>query len=168
MNTAARIYDGVFNLLAVIAALCIALIAILVCTDVILRNAGFPTLPWQIEVSEYAQFVATFLGAPWVLKMGGHVRVDVLLTNLKPAKAFFLEIVADVLGLIASGFLFAYGLYTVYLTWRDNQLQIKMLIVPEWWIYSVVVVSGLLLMAEFIRRLRRAHSVRRGGATVQI
>ncbi|NQV56314.1 MAG: TRAP transporter small permease, partial [Rhodospirillales bacterium] len=117
---------------------------------------------------EYAQYAITFLGAPWVLRLGGHVRVDVLVTALKPAHAFILEIIADILGLIASCFLFGYGLYTVYLTWRDNQLQIKMLIVPEWWIYSIVVVSGLLLIAEFIRRLVHARDRERDSATVQI
>ncbi|NQV57425.1 MAG: TRAP transporter small permease, partial [Rhodospirillales bacterium] len=55
MGLAARLYDGIFNLLAIIVALCVVLITALVCGDVILRNSGLPTIPWQIEVSEYAQ-----------------------------------------------------------------------------------------------------------------
>ena len=168
MTLAARLYDGLHKVLAVIVACCILSITVLVCVDVFLRNLSLPTIPWQIEVSEYLQFIATFLGAPWVLRLGGHVRVDVLLNSLKPAQQFVLEVVADVLGLIASCFVFGYGLRTVYLTWRDNQVQIKTLFVPEWWLYSFVVVSGLLLIVEFIRRLRNARAIRRESVTAQL
>ena len=162
------IYDRIIDFLGVLAAAGIALIAILVCADVILRNANLPTIPWQVEVSEYAQYAVTFLGAPWVLRLGGHVRVDMLINLVGPARAVFLEILADILGLFASLVLFGYGIYVVYLTWRDNQLQIKMLIVPEWIIFLVLVFSGLLLITEFIRRLRRVRTRERDSATIQL
>lgn len=168
MKGVARFYAGLHMVLGVITAGCIALIATLVCADVIFRDLGIMTLPWQVEVSEYAQFVATFVGAPWVLRLGGHVRVDVLLNVVNAATARAMEIAADVIGLFASMCLFGYGIRTTYLTWRDNQLQIKMLIVPEWWIYSVVIVSGLLLIIEFLRRLWRARSREPDHATVQL
>jgi TRAP-type C4-dicarboxylate transport system permease small subunit len=168
MSGLARAYDRIIDGLAIVAAFGIALITALVCADVLLRNAGLPTIPWQLEISEYAQYAVTFLGAPWVLRLGGHVRVDMMINLVGPARAFVLEFVADLFGLFASLVLFGYGLYTVYLTWRDNQLQIKMLVVPEWIIFSVVVFSGLLLATEFIRRLRRERTRKRDSATIQI
>lgn len=168
MSGLGRFYDRIIDALAVISAVGIAMIAILVSADVLLRNTGLPTIPWQVEVSEYIQYGVTFLGAPWVLRLGGHVRVDMLLSAVGPVRAFLLEILADILGLFASLVLFGYGIYTVYLTWRDNQLQIKMLTVPEWIIFLVVVVSGFLLVTEFIRRLRRERTRPRDTSTVQI
>lgn len=166
MRGLARFYDGLHTVLGVVTAVCIALIATLVCADVIFRDLGIMTLPWQVEVSEYAQYVATFIGAPWVLKMGGHVRVDVLLNVVSAGTARVMEVVADVIGLLASACLLGYGIRTTYLTWRDDQLQIKMLTVPEWWIYSVIIVSGLLLIVEFLRRLWLARSRERDQAAV--
>ena len=168
MGGLGRFYDRIIDALAIISSAGLAIIAILVSADVLLRNAGLPTIPWQVEVSEYTQYAVTFLGAPWVLRLGGHVRVDMLLNVVGPARAFVLEIVADILGLFGSLVLFGYGIYTVYLTWRDNQLQIKILTVPEWVIFSVVVISGLLLTTEFIRRLRRERTRERDSSSVQI
>jgi TRAP-type C4-dicarboxylate transport system permease small subunit len=33
---------------------------------------------------------------------------------------------------------------------------IKILIIPEWWVFAVVAVGGLLLVIEFVRRIALA------------
>ena len=64
------------------AGVSLGLIALTVTLDVGLRNLGWGNLPWLIEVAEYTLFVSTFLAAPWVLSLGAHVRVDVLVSAL--------------------------------------------------------------------------------------
>ena len=75
------------------AALLIGAMALLIAGDVGLRTAGWGSLPWSVEVAEYILFGATFLAAPWVLREGGHVRVDVLV-RLLPALSVLENVMA--------------------------------------------------------------------------
>ena len=38
---------------------------------------------WTVEVCEYILFILAFLGAPWLLKKGGHVSVDIVVERLE-------------------------------------------------------------------------------------
>ncbi|HEX7006282.1 MAG TPA: TRAP transporter small permease [Alphaproteobacteria bacterium] len=156
--TAARVYDAFYALLGFIAAALIALIALIISFDVIMRNLGLGTLPWMLEASEYAQFLATFLGAPWVLKHGAHVRVDVVLSNLPGRTALALELIGDVIGLLSCTVILYYALSIAATSMRDGALIIKILIIPEWWVFGVVAFSAVLLIIEFICRIWRARS----------
>ena len=51
----------------------------------VIRNFGFGGLPWSNEVSEYILYLVTLLSAPWLLRRGQHIRVDILLRAL-PAR----------------------------------------------------------------------------------
>ena len=146
-----RILDG-FGLLAGVV---IALLALMISVDVVIRNLGIGNFPWLLEVAEYALYVTTFLAAPWVLHLGAHVRVDVLL-NIVPARiGRLLEIAADLIGLGASAVLFYYGLTAARASYADGSLIFKELVVTEWYLMAVMPLSAVLLMVEFMMRLRR-------------
>ena len=59
---------------------------VMVTADIMLRNLTRTGFPWANEVSEYALYVITLLTAPWLLRRGQHVRIDLVLT-LVPARA---------------------------------------------------------------------------------
>jgi len=66
-------------------ALLFAMMAVIV-GDVLLRNVAVPGLPrglsWSNEVSEFLLYVITLCVAPWLLRQGQHIRVDILLRSL--------------------------------------------------------------------------------------
>jgi TRAP-type C4-dicarboxylate transport system permease small subunit len=157
MTAAARSYDRFYAFIGALVAALIAFIALIISLDVIMRNTGLGTLPWMLEVSEYAQFLATFLGAPWVLKHGAHVRVDVLVSGLPPGVGRALELVGDAIGLVSCLVILYYALSIVFTSAHDGAKIIKILIIPEWWVFAIVAVSALLLIVEFIGRLWRAR-----------
>lgn len=158
MTAAARVYNAFYEFLGYVTAALIAFIAIIISLDVVMRNTGLGTLPWMLEVSEYAQFLATFVGAPWVLKHGAHVRVDVLISNLPARIAWAIEILGDVVGLLSCAILLYYSLSIMGTSLREHSLMIKILIIPEWYVFAVVAASLLLLILEFICRLWRARN----------
>src|SRR5262245_25835917 len=103
MRVLARGYHLVFSALGLVSALLIGAVAVGMSLDVIQRNLGLGTVPWMLEACEYAIFVSTFLGAPWVLHLGAHVRVDVFVQNLPKPVTFLFELFADVVGMATSG-----------------------------------------------------------------
>lgn len=153
MRALANIYSGFYALIGLLCGLLIGGIALSITVDVLMRNLQLGSLSWAMEVNEYALYVVTSLGAPWALYRGAHVRVDLLIKGVPRGIGRWIEALTDVVGLFASGVLFYYALAVARLSARENARLIKILIIPEWWVYAVVAAGGLLLVAEFARRL---------------
>lgn len=120
-----------------------------------MRNAGLGTITGILEYCEYALFSATFLGAPWVLKQGAHVTVDVFVHGLPPPVARWFERFADLVGLAVCCVLLYYAVAEGWKAHIENQRIIKMFIVPSWLVIGVVACSLALLAVEFGRRALR-------------
>lgn len=103
--------DRVSQALAVFSGLLIAGIALLVSTEIVLRNVFGHSLAFVWEVSVYFQMSAVFLASAWTLRTGGHIRVT-LLTTVIP-RAF--EWLATLVGLTISAVL---SNAMVQLAWR--------------------------------------------------
>lgn len=136
-----------------VAAVLFGAVAVLVTVDVVLRNLGFGTLPWIVEVSEYSLPVATFLTAPWLLHVNQHVRVEILVSSVSRRAARWLDHVADLIGLAASLTLGWYALQVILDSRAIGSLVIKTLVFPEWWLFAPVPFAGILLAIEFVRRM---------------
>ncbi len=155
MRTINRIYEKLLVVGLIVSASMVAFMAVAVSADVILRNLRWGNLPWVVEVSEYILFVSTFLAAPWVMNREGHTRVDVVI-RLLPEKASRVVLAAgDVLVLAVCLFLLFYGIRTDWEAFRLNGTIYKQLVIPEWWLLSVIPVCGFLLTVEFVLRMLR-------------
>lgn len=149
-------YERLLVGLGALSGLIIATMAVLITADVLLRNAGIANMPWLLELSEYALYVATFIAAPWVLSLGSHVRVDLVVTSVPPAVRRMFEIAADLLGGAISATIGWYGLRVVMDSHARGDMIYKELVVPEWWLFVFIPFGSLLLAIEFLRRLVRA------------
>ncbi len=156
MSAIARYYGHLHQLLGALAAILFAFMAVGITVDVVMRNAGFGVIAWMLEATEYSLFVATFLGAPWVLRKGAHVRVDVVVNVLPPGLRRAAEIFANLVALAVAGVLFYYALRVGATAHAEGARAIKEFIFPEWWIFAVVVASAALLIVEIVLRLGRA------------
>lgn len=152
MAAIARAYALLLSAMAALAALLIAFAAFAITIDVVLRNAGAGALAWVLESVEYSLFALTFMGAPWVLHINQHVRVDVVVNTLPRRAAWYAELAADLLGLVVSAVLLFYAVRVTVESARSESLIIKEFIFPEWWLFSLIILSLVLLVIEFIRR----------------
>ena len=91
-----RLFAKLLDALAVLAALTLLAMVVMVPADIILRNLTRTGFPWANEVSEYALYLMTLLTAPWLLRRGQHVRIDLVLTYVPARVAWLMEALADV------------------------------------------------------------------------
>ncbi|MGE5145434.1 MAG: TRAP transporter small permease subunit, partial [Candidatus Eiseniibacteriota bacterium] len=68
------------------------------------------------------------------------------------------ELLGDAVGLVISIVILWYTIVIVATSARDDAKIIKILIIPEWWVFAIVAVSALLLIVEFICRMWRART----------
>jgi TRAP-type transport system small permease protein len=150
-------FGRILTFFALLVALAFGLGTALIALDVALRNLAGIGFPWLIDVIEYGLFAGTFLAAPWVLREGAHVRVDILVTSLPPRGAALLETLADLIGLAVCLVLLWYGVKVTLTAQALGSMVLKSIIFPEWWALVVIPLSSLLLAIEFVLRLHRAH-----------
>jgi TRAP-type C4-dicarboxylate transport system permease small subunit len=162
------LFGRLFDALAIAAALILLAMVVVVTADILLRNLTRTGFPWANEVSEYALYVITLLTAPWLLRRGQHVRIDLVLTAVPPRMAWLMEAAGDIIGFLVCLVLLRYGLDMVLASFRLNALTIKNLVFPEWWLLWPLPVVFALLAVEFVfrfQRLLRSEATRRREAT---
>ena len=155
MNRLSESCERLFAAFAYLAALLLFAMVALTTADIILRNTLRVGFPWANEVTEYALYLTTLLTAPWLLRRGQHVRIDMALVLVPPRLAWAFEAAADIIGLMASLALVWYGSVMTMQSARLGSLTIKNLVFPEWWLLAPLPVCFALLALEFVLRFHR-------------
>lgn len=130
-----------------------------ICVDVLLRNVrlvpGLLGLPWANELTEYALYLITVLTAPWLLRRGLHIRVDVLLRALPARLAWVCEWAVDLLALACCLAIGWYGFKAALSSHAIGAMVVKVIAVPEWWLLAPLPAAFALLAVEVLFRMRR-------------
>ena len=159
MNRLSNAFGKLLNALAVAAALSLLAMVVMVTADILLRNLTRTGFAWSNEVSEYALYVITLLTAPWLLRRGQHVRVDLVLTLVPVRVAWLMEAAGDVIGFAVCLVMMRYGFKMSIESAVLGSITIKNLVFPEWWLLWPLPVCFALLAAEFAFRFDRlVHS----------
>lgn len=158
-------WGRLLNGLALAACAVVFLMMLMICADVLLRNVrlipGVQGLAWSNEVSEWMLYLITMLSAPWLLRRGQHIRVDILLRAVPKKAGWYCEWVSDILGLGCCIVIAYYGFRAVLASFNGGSLSIKTLVLPEWWILTPLPIAFVLLSIEMAFRMRRLYLAER-------
>lgn len=155
MRALSRAYGRLLDGLMLAASLLVLAMALMIGADVALRNLGQGGLPWSNEVSEYILYGVTLLTAPWLLRQGQHIRVDILLKAVPRRTAYAMEWAADAAGLACALYFVVYGGRAAVASYASGAISLKTLVLPEWWMLSALPVAFLLVAVEFAFRMHR-------------
>ena len=154
-----RAYGRLLEAFAAAACVLIFGMTLMICADVFLRNVrivpGVAGLAWSAEISEAMLVRVTLLTAPWLLRRGQHIRVDIVLRAVPPRVGWLFEWAVDILGLACCAIIFWYSARAAFASFRAGSLSIKTLVTPEWWLLSVLPVAFACLTLEMLFRMRR-------------
>ena len=146
-------------------ALLFAMMAVIV-GDVLLRNVAIPALPrglsWSNEVSEFLLYLITLCVAPWLLRQGQHIRVDILLRAIPPRLAYGFEWLGDAIGLATCVVMAWFASQATWASYKAGAVNIKTLVTPEWWWLVPLPVVFVLLAIEMLFRMNRLARAPRG------
>lgn len=159
MRRLAKLVDRGFGLvidgLGLLSGVVIAIITLAISADVALRAAGYRTLGWTLEVSEYGLLFVCFLGAPFVLRHGDHIRVDVILRNAGPVWKGRMLILSNLIAALTCLFLAWFASLEALTAYIRGAILFKEIEMPQWIVLSVMPVGMLLLAWEFFSRIIR-------------
>ncbi len=145
--------------LALFGCLLLLVMMVIIVLDVALRNLALPGLPrglaWSNEVSEWFLLLVTLCVAPWLLRQGQHIRVDIVLQPLPSRLAWALEWLGDAIGLATCLILMLVSGKAMLVSMAAGSLSIKTLVMPEWWTLAPMPLAFGLLSVEMVFRMHR-------------
>lgn len=143
--------DRTVDFLAAVAGLILCALIGLICVDVFARNFKLFAIPWSLESAQIALYFMTFLAAPWVLKVGGHIAVDLLVQTLPEPKARRVGRLTNAIGAIVCGVLCYYSVRVFLVFALDGQLVHGAMIYPRWLVYIPAPPTFFLMFLIFAR-----------------
>jgi TRAP-type C4-dicarboxylate transport system permease small subunit len=161
MQRASRAFGRLLEGLMLLASTMVLIMTLLIGADVGLRNAGLGGVAWSNEASEYMLYLITLLSAPWLLRQGKHIRIDIVLRALPPRIGWALEWVGDLLGLLCSLYFVWYGIKVLVASYLAGSISIKTLIIPEWWLLAPMPLAFIAVSIEFVFRMHRLAKAER-------
>jgi TRAP-type C4-dicarboxylate transport system permease small subunit len=159
-------YGRALSALAMFGCAILMAMMLIIVADVALRNLPIPGLPqglaWSNEISELMLYLITMCVAPWLLRQGQHIRVDIMLQALPPRLAWSLEWVGDLIGFACCVVIAWYGTLAAWSSYTSGAVNIKTLVTPEWWALAPLPLVFVLLGIEMIFRMIRLQRGPRG------
>jgi len=124
------------------------------CMDVLLRYSFNRPISWMLEITEYTMLYIPFLGAAFVLKEDGHIRIDLVITFLSERSRGWLNVVTSFVG----------GVVMLTYTWFGAQVtldyfkrgvpSLESLKTPMFLILMIIPIGGLLFSIQFFRQMK--------------
>ena len=166
MQKISAAYGRLLASLSLAGCAVLLLLMLVICVDVFLRNVRIVPdmlgVPWANEVTEYALYLITMLTAPWLLRQGQHIRIDVLLRAIPRRLAWYCEWAVDVIALSCCGVIAYYGVKAALSSHAIGGTVVKVLSVPEWWLLAPLPAAFVLLAVEVLFRMQRLYAGERG------
>ncbi len=145
-------FDFIIEGMAVLAGVILLGITFLVTGAALVRYLGFRAPIWTLQYTEYGLLWSTFLGAAWLLREGGHIRIDTVISRLGAPIRRKVELGNDILGFMVSIIMFGFGaLHTIDL-YQRGIMEVKGVIVPKFPFFLIIPLGGLTLAMQFVRR----------------
>ena len=147
------VFDLIIETMAFMAGILLLAVTVFVSYAVLIRYFNFKPPVWVLQFTEYALLWITFLGAAWLLREGGHIRIDTVVSMLNPKVLRKVEMIDSVLGFIICLIIFGFGtLHTIDLFQRGI-MDVKGISVPKFAFFLIIPLGGLALTIQFARNL---------------
>lgn len=135
-----------------LSAAAMVLICALIVAQIVARNLG-STVPDADEFAAWAMAASGFLGLPYALHAGSHIRVAVVMRFVSAGVQHAMEVLATLLGLAIAGYLAWYSAAFVHESFTFKEVSQGLVAVPLWIPQLPMAVGAVLLTVAFAERL---------------
>lgn len=145
------IFDRTNDLLFYFVCVLLYFVMFGVLSTIVLRLFG-TSLVWMFESLQFALLWIAFLGAAWLLKREGHVKMELLLSQLNPRNRGLLNSITSVIAAISC---LVVAWYSAMMTWEYYQIGFTTF--TEWRppmapIMVIIPIGCFFLFIQFLRR----------------
>ncbi|MEZ5652924.1 MAG: TRAP transporter small permease subunit [Burkholderiaceae bacterium] len=106
-----------------------------------------------LDVAEWALFLITFLGAPWVLREHGHIAIKIFIARLPGAAQRALGWLVNLIGALVCGVFLVCAVRQLLRAFDSGNMVYETFVYAEWYRYAVPLPIFALLLILFVLRL---------------
>ena len=162
-----KFHDAVAKTCFMVSAGLILFLTINIGYEVVSRYFfGQPTA-WALDFSEYILIYSTFLAAPWMLKIGGHVSINVMVDHFTNKTRLALKIFNGLVGCGVSAIVAWQLSCDTVDAFQRNILIVRPILIPKYTIMWVIPFGAILLFFFFLKDIILAIKMLRTGAELE-
>lgn len=153
MNMISKAYYGLIIGLAILGGMMLALIFVGIVADVTIRTVGYNSIQWYSAIAEYCLLFSTMCGAPWLVRLKGHVVVESLTMVMPPLLRMIVAKLVYVLCILLSLLFVYYGWIEMVAAFAAGELDLRSIDMPKWLLFVPFPLGFSLVAIEFGRYL---------------
>lgn len=108
---------------------------------------------WSVELSEYIMLYATFLAAPWLVRQGEHIKLDLLTNALSEKNQYYFKMFAYIVSLLVCIIVAYFGFIVAWDNYVREVTLINIFSLPKYILLVIIPISGLFMLLEFLNRI---------------
>ena len=151
LKKAGKVFDIITAVFGGIAGLFVVAIMLIMCYEVVLRYFFNDSPTWALEITEYLLYMIAVLGAAWLLRHDGHVRVDLIATQLNDRNRMRLLLASSIIGAIICLAITWFGIISTIDVYVRGVPVVKTLAFPRYIVLMWLPIGFFLLAIQFIR-----------------
>lgn len=153
MTLISKAYNGLIIGLAILGGLMLALIFVGIVADVTARTIGFNSIQWYSAIAEYCLLFSTMFGAPWLVRLKGHVVVESLTMAMPDMVRWLMAKLVYFLCILLSLLFVYYGWIEMVGAFSSGELDLRSIDMPKWILFIPFPLGFSLVAIEFSRYL---------------
>lgn len=157
-------YDRVLDAMAALAGVLLVFVMVSVSADVAGRYVFGRPIGWVVEFTEYILLYIPFLAMAWLVREGGHVRIDVVLQALGPGTRSLVNAATSLAAALTCGLAAYWAAATTWDNYARDVLTVGIYPIPKFIPLAVIALGLSMSFIEFLRQARRERSQWRDGA----
>jgi TRAP-type C4-dicarboxylate transport system permease small subunit len=147
-----NLFDHIVTILIIIACILLAVMTLSIGFNVIFRYFKWFSFPWVVEVTPWMLLYVVFLGASWVLKEDGHVKLEIVSDLLKPKTNAAMSFGTSIVGAFVCLILCWYGAEVTLENLQKGTFNPAAIRFPNFAILMAIPIGSFFLFIEFLRR----------------
>lgn len=151
VNILNHIHDGVSKACFYFSAALILVLTINIGYEVVSRYFFLSPTAWALDFSEYILIYSTFLAAPWLYKLGGHVSINVMVNNLGVRPRLLIEVFTGIVGWAVTTIVTLRVGFDTVDAFTRNVLIVRPVLMPKYAIMWVIPFGAMLLSFYFLK-----------------
>jgi TRAP-type C4-dicarboxylate transport system permease small subunit len=160
------IIDRVCNFLAVLAGIYLVVIMFGIVIQATLRSFGYSGSSHVFTFSEYGLLYIVMAASPWLVRIRGHVFIEMLTAALPTDSARLFSRCVTLLCVVICGFLVWYSGANTIRSYNFGDADMRSLDMPKWLLLVSMPICFLLMALNFMRFVFGKETLHTGEAGV--
>ncbi len=146
------LFDRIINLLAWIAGALLLFEVVSITLEVMMRYFFGVSISWVIALNEWSLLYIAFLGAAWLQRQDGHVRLDILIIRFGRRTRLQFDLFAQLIGVLVCAVLVWFGSRVTWEKILTNEYDyFKVEDVPIYIIFMIIPIGSLFFLIQLLR-----------------